>query len=136
MSLLEPIPLRIWRFVVANKTYFISGAIGLILLLVLLYQGFCARPATVKIDEEAISKINSQNRAERIKELTEVVEDNTETIKTVDNRSTLSEINVVERNAEVDAKVRKADEAIEHAKRHGRDVKKEELECLLTGVCP
>lgn len=135
MSLLEPIQLKVWKFVVANKTYFILGAIGLILVFVLVFQSFCSRSKPVKIDEEAISKINSQNRAERIKELTEVVEDNTETIKTVDNRTTLAEADVVERNAEVDAKVREANTKIEQAKAEGRDVSAKELECMLTGNC-
>jgi hypothetical protein len=93
----------------------------------------CNRPPKVKIDEAQIQKINSENRAERIKELTEVVEANADVIKTVDERTELVEVAAEARNQEVDARVKKADEKIQEAKREGKDVTAEELEALLLG---
>jgi hypothetical protein len=91
----------------------------------------CNRPPKVKIDEAQIQKINSENRAERIKELTEVVESNADVIKTVDERTELVEVNIIERNAEVDMKVREADLKIQEAKKEGKDITGPELECIL-----
>ena len=93
----------------------------------------CNRPPKVKIDEAQIQKINSENRAERVKELTEIVEANEEVIKTVDERTELVDVAAEARNQEVDARVKKADEAIQSAKKEGKDVTAEELEALLLG---
>lgn len=90
---------------------------------------------TVKIDEAQIQKINSENRAERIKELTEVVEANADVIKTVDERTELVDVAAEARNQEVDKRVAEADKKIQEAKANGKDVTAEELECLLTGAC-
>ena len=93
----------------------------------------CSKPKAVKIDEAQISKINSENRAERIKELTEVVEANADVIKTVDERTELVDVAAEVRNAEVDAKVREAEKKIVEAKQQGKDITAEELEALLLG---
>ena len=95
----------------------------------------CNKPPKVKIDESQISKINSENRAERIKELTEVVEANADVIKTVDERTELVDVAAEARNQEVDKRVAEADKKIQEAKANGKDVTASELECLLTGVC-
>lgn len=89
------------------------------------------RRARVKIDQESINRINSANEAERKKELQRVIEDNADVIETVDNRSALAETNVVERNREIDARVKAANEKIEEAKRRDGHVSQGELECIL-----
>ena len=106
------------------------GLVGFLTGVILIYKA-CNKPPKVKIDESQISKINSENRAERIKELTEVVEANADVIKTVDERTELVEVAAEARNQEVDARVKKADEAIVAAKREGKDISGPELECIL-----
>lgn len=113
-----------WRIVL--------GVFLLLFVLIFVLKA-CNRPAKVKIDESQIQKINSENRAERIKELTEVVEANADVIKTVDERTELVDVAAEARNAEVDARVKKADEKIQEAKANGKDVTAEELENLLLG---
>ena len=119
----------------AHENWRIGAGVFLALFVVIFVYKACNKPPKVKIDESQISKINSENRAERIKELTEVVEANADVIKTVDERTELVEVAAEARNAEVDARVKKADEKIQEAKSNGKDVTAEELECLLTGAC-
>ena len=135
MSLIEPIPLRVFRYLASHwRTVAILAAILVIAIVAGLFRS-CGGSKPLKIDEEANAKINSQNRAERIKELTTIVEDNSESISTVDNRSTIAETNVIERNAEVDAKVREANQKIEQMKAQGGNVTAKELECMLLENC-
>lgn len=108
---------------------------GVLLLAALLFIYRACGPKPVKVDEAALSKINSENAAERRKALEETIYDNAETVKTVDERTTIAESNVVEMQREVDKKVAEADKKIEAAKKQGKDVTAEDLECLLTGVC-
>ena len=96
----------------------------------LIYKA-CFVHKPIQIEETSLEKIKSENKAERIKELTKVVEANADVIKTVDNRTELSEVNNIERNREVDARVKKADEALQAAKAQGKDVTAEQLECIL-----
>lgn len=114
----------------------ISAAVLLVILLLpFLWLRGCSKPPV--IDEEKINKINSANEKERKAELQKVIEENQEVIETVDNRTTIAETNVIERNRVIDEKVKEADKAIAEAKKRGRDVTAEELECLLTGnLCP
>ena len=108
---------------------------GLIVVIVFLFvfRSCGRRPAS--IDQESINKINSANEAERKKELQNVIEDNADVVRTVDNRSTVAETNVIERNRLIDEKIKQADQAISNAKAQGRDVTGPELECILTGNC-
>ncbi|MEO8649811.1 MAG: hypothetical protein ABI539_11655 [Acidobacteriota bacterium] len=110
----------------------IAIAAGVVLVIGLTIGFFrsCAR-ARIKIDQESINKINSANEAERKKELQKIIEDNASVVQTVDNRSALAETNVVERNREVDERVRAANAKIEAAKRVNGHVTSEELECIL-----
>lgn len=126
-----------WVVMMARKHWKVTLIfVGIVFLLatVVLFTKSCVRKK-VNIDEAQIQKINSENRAERIKELTEVVESNADVIKTVDERTELVDVAAEARNQEVDARVKKADEAIVAAKREGKDVTAEELECLLVGGC-
>lgn len=122
---------RAFYFVVDNWRLFaiLAGLLVLILLVVFAYRG-CTR-RDVKIDQETVQKVNSQNRREREAELQKVIEENQTVIQTVDNRSAVAETNVVERNAEIDRKVKEVDAKIQAAKQQGRDVTEQELKCLL-----
>lgn len=108
----------------------VAGMIMAVAVSLLIYKAcFVRKP--IQIDETSLEKIKSENKAERIKELTKVVEENADVIKTVDNRTELSEVNNVERNREVDARVKKADEALQVLQAQGKDVSGPELECIL-----
>lgn len=117
----------------AQENWRIVAGVFLLLFVFIFVFKACNRPAKVKIDEAQIQKINSENRQERIKELTEVVEANADVIKTVDERTELVDVAAEARNAEVDKKVIEADRKIQEAKSQGKDVTAEELEALLLG---
>lgn len=85
----------------------------------------------VKLDIESLEKINSQNEKIRKQELQNIVEENQEVITTNDGRSTLTDVHVQERNAEIDKRVKAADKAIMDAKQSGKDITAEQLEKLL-----
>lgn len=108
----------------------VAGIIMALAISLLIYKA-CFVHKPIQIEETSLEKIKSENKAERIKELTKVVEANADVIKTVDNRTELSEVNNIERNREVDARVKKADEALQAAKAQGKDVTAEQLECIL-----
>jgi preprotein translocase subunit SecF len=119
-------------FISAYPLVFVVG--GVILLTVILFFSFCGKSGG--IDQESINKINSANEAERKQELREVIEKNADTVKTVDNRTAITETNIEQRNQEIEAKIKQADKKILEAKSQGRDVTAEELEkCLLEGDC-
>jgi len=105
-------------------------AIVLVLGLVIGFFKSCGRK-TVKIDQESINKINSENRKEREAELQKVVEENSDVVNTVDNRTAIAETNTIERNRLIEEKVKAVDAKIAEAKQQGRNVTQEELECLL-----
>jgi len=111
--------------------------LGLILFVVIVTFIFrVCSPKPASIDQKSINKINAANETERKAELQKVIEKNADVVKTVDERNTISEINEVERNAQIHAKIAEADKKIADAKANGRDVTGPELECLLTGNCP
>jgi len=65
-----------------------------------------------------------------------VVEKNAETIRAVNEDVALAETNVVERNRKVDEAVKEADRKVQEARRSlGRDLKQEEVDCLLLNTC-
>lgn len=126
----------IWwlKFTLPLKIVSVVAVLALLLLPFLLLRG-CGRSPS--IDQEQIEKINKANEKERKAELQKVIEENAEVVRTVDNRTSIAETNVIERNRSIDEKVKEADKAITEAKKQGRDVTAAELECLLTGnLCP
>lgn len=112
----------------------ILAAILLFLIVVFFFRHCGPKPAT--IDQKSINKINAANETERKAELQKVIEQNADVVKTVDERNTIAEINEVEKQAQIHAKIAEADKKIADAKANGRDVTGPELECLLTGNCP
>ena len=127
--------LNIWGWVWAHKRLVLYIAAGLALLLAIVFVfRSCGKKAS--IDQEQINKINAANEKERKAELQKVIEENQEVVATVDNRTTIAETNVVERNRLIDEKIKEVDKKIAEAKQQGHDVTAEELECLLTGNCP
>src|SRR5688572_22493245 len=56
----------------------------------------CGGDKAVKIDEQSLQKINSDNNKERRAELQKVIEENQDVIEAVDERSNLAEVNRVE----------------------------------------
>lgn len=110
--------------------WFIIGLIFLIIFIlgISLYSCFKKEP---KIDQESINKINTANEIQRKQELQKVIEENQDVIKAVDERNTITELNELERNRQIQIKVAEADKKIEEAKRGGKDVTQEELKCIL-----
>lgn len=89
-----------------------------------------------KIDQVSINKINASNEKERKEELRQVVEENADVVRSVDNRTTIAEVNVVERDRKIDEKVAEIDRKIMEVKtQEHRDITSAELECLLVGPC-
>jgi hypothetical protein len=87
---------------------------------------------------QEVQDINDANEAKRDQQLTATVERHADAVTTVDGRNTISDVNTVERNAAVDAKVEQIKAGIDRVHREkGRDITQEELECMLTGNdCP
>jgi hypothetical protein len=111
----------------------ISIGVILAILLVLWLVFFREGGSMVKIDENSIQKVNSPNERERKKELQAIIEDNQDIIKTTDERTEIVNINVVEKNREIDDKVKAADARIQEVKQQKGDVTSEELEKILLG---
>jgi uncharacterized membrane protein YhiD involved in acid resistance len=118
-----------WGWLIAH--WRIVAAVGGVLILVLVVNSFCNKKPSVKIDNEAAEKLSKQNEADRKKDLQVIVEANADKIKTVDERTELQNINVVERNREIDAKVEEVNKKIEAEKAKGGEVTSEELQCIL-----
>lgn len=112
-----------WRFTVTVVAIFI------VLVGSALVFNRCKKRPTIDIDK--VNRINNANEKERKKELQDLVEQNQDVIKTVDERIEIQNVNVVERAREVDAKVAEANRKIIEAKSQGRDVTSAELECIL-----
>lgn len=123
-----------WGFCVANWKLLLLILAGVIVFFWLVSFSLCSRNKP-KIDLETVNKINSANEKERKLELQKVIEQNADTVRTVDNRTTVAETNVVERNKKIDEKIAEVDKKIQEAKAGGKDVSSEELECILTGNC-
>lgn len=104
--------------------------IGIIVLAFGLWVRSCVRKPA-KIDEKSIQKINTANERERKGELDKVLRDNTDVIRTNDNRTTLTEATIEQREQTIDAKLKVLDTAIVEAKQQGRDITADELTCLL-----
>lgn len=87
------------------------------------------------IDLDTVNRINTANESQRKKELEKVIFENQEVIKTVDERTNLADVNIVEREKAIDEKIKQVDAKIQEAKANGKDVTSAELECILTGNC-
>lgn len=112
------------------KAKLVSVGVVLLIIVIGVVTYKCShRPA--KIDLETVNKINNANEKERKAELQKVIEDNADVVRTVDNRSAVTEVNVVERNRAIDDKIKAVDAKIAEAKSQGRDVTQDELNCLL-----
>lgn len=106
--------------------------IGLAALIIFIWvAGFTDSCGGSTIDQEELQKINSAERKERLQELDKNVRENLDTLKTVDGRNVATETSVQEREAIIANIVREGDRKVEEAKRQGRDVTSEELECVL-----
>jgi hypothetical protein len=107
----------------------------LVLLVVIIGFARSCGKKTVKIDEAQIQKINQANEKERKAELNKIITENSDVIKTVDERTELTEVNRVEREREIDARIKEADRKIQEVKEQKGNVTSEELECILMGNC-
>lgn len=106
-------------------------AVGLVLFVVVIGYFSCGRTPKVVIDQGAINKINTANERERKKELEKIIVENSDVVKTVDNRTEIAETNIVERERLLDEKIADVDKKILESKSQGKDVTSAELECLL-----
>ena len=107
---------------------FVGLILGVIVFLGLWLKSCFNKPA--KIDIKSVEKINKANEADRLKELGKVMAENVDTVKTVDGRNTLAEVNETEMQAQIYAKIKEVDAKIVEAKSKGRDVSGPELECM------
>lgn len=120
----------ITAFLIKYKKWFLYAGIGIILLISIFWLKSCFTKE-IKIDQEQIQKINSQNEKERKEELKKVIEENSTVIKTVDERNEISETNINERNKVIQEKIQEADRKIQEAKKIDGNVTSSELECIL-----
>lgn len=107
------------------------AAIAILLLIVFFSFKSCFKPKSAKVDIETANKINTGNAAEVRQQVRDMVEENAEVATTVDNRTTIAETNVVERNRLIEEKVKAIDQKIAEAKSNGEDITQEKLQCLL-----
>lgn len=84
-----------------------------------------------KIDLETVDKINKGNEAEKKQEIHKVVVENQDVVSTVDNRTTIAETDIYERDKEIARKVNQVEKEVDAARQQGRDVTQDELKCLL-----
>jgi len=118
------------------QRWLVIGIIVLVAVAVLvfgLWLRSCWTAHKLKVSQAQIDKINKADEHDRKAELQKVVDDNADVVRTVDNRSAVSETNTIERNRIIDEKIKAADKAIQDAKAQGHDVTGPELDCLLTG---
>ena len=123
--------LNAWGWVWAHKrlVLYIAAGLGLLLLLVFVFRSCGGKSA--KIDLETVDKINSKNEAEAKKAVRDAVVENANVVMTVDNRSTLAETNIVERDRLIEEKLKVVNQKVAEAKAGGGNVTGPELECIL-----
>lgn len=109
--------------------------IGIAVLAFGLWVKSCWNNHKLKVSQAQVDKINKADEHDRKAELQKVIDDNADVVRTVDNRSAVSETNTIERNRLIDEKIKEADKKIQDAKAQGHDVTGPELECMLTGNC-
>lgn len=110
----------------------VAIAAGIVLLILLAFLTFrsCGKKE-VKIDHEAIQKVNSENKAEARKEVEKLVKENADVINAVNERTALSEVNAIESDRKLQEKIAEVNAKIELEKRVTGDVTGPELECIL-----
>lgn len=116
-----------------GKRIFVGAIILAVLLVGLIIVKCSGRDSPKVINEETLSKVKNADRQTIQKEFQTIIDNNADVVRTVDNRSTVAEVNAVERNRLADDKARQAADAVIAARLQGRNVTAEELECLLTG---
>lgn len=109
----------------------ITAGVLAVLVLALVFGIKSCGKKEVKIDHEAIQKVNSENKAEARGELREIVRGNLEVVEAVNERTALSDVNTVEQARKIDEKVAEADRKVEEAKAQKGNVTQEELKCIL-----
>lgn len=114
-----------------NVRVYLYIAAGLVLLLAIVFVFRSCGKKSAKVDLETANKINAGNKAEVRKEVREMVEENATVATTVDNRTTIAETNVVERDRLLDEKIKVVEQKIAEAKANGEDITQEKLQCLL-----
>jgi type II secretory pathway pseudopilin PulG len=116
-------------------------AIGLVVigLLTLLAAGLSIRSCVsrhradhaLKVEQQTVAKINSANEQEKRQALQQVITENDDVVKTVDQRTAIAESDEATRQLAINQKIDDADEKIAQAKAQGKDVSSAELECIL-----
>jgi hypothetical protein len=121
---------NVWGFIYAHWRIVLIAVIVFLALLTgfCVYRGIKSRAT---IDQTKIDALNKKNEVERKQELREIIDQNADVIKTIDERNALSDLTIEQRSAEAEKKVEEANKYIEDAKRVGRDVTQDELVCLL-----
>ena len=107
--------------------------VGVVVLLFSLWAKSCWTARKLKVSQAQVDKINKADEHDRKAELQKVIDDNADAVRTVDNRTAISETNTIERNRLIDDKIKEADKKIQDAKAQGHDVTGPELDCMLTG---
>lgn len=102
----------------------------IVVLFVAISFKACLTPQP-KIDEQTIQKVNSENERVRKEELKQIIEENSEVIKTVDERTTIAETNIEERDKLINQKIAEVDKKLEQIKNNKGEVTSDELQCLL-----
>ncbi len=115
---------------ISNKRTIIYMGLAILILIIAISTYQCTKKE-VRYDYETINKINSQNEKESKQAIREVIEANAESIKTIDERNTLSDEQIEFKQREVDKKVEQISKEIEYSKSQHGNVSGEELECLL-----
>lgn len=125
-----------WGWIYANRRIVLIG-IASILIALTAFCGYRGCKSRATIDQTKIDALNKKNEAERKQELREIIDQNADVIKTVDERNTLTELTIEQRSAEAEKKVQEVDKKIAEIKADNRDVTREEFLCLLDATqCP
>lgn len=122
--------LLVWNFIKKHwKGILLVSAFIVVLSYVAGFSTFCS--SGPKVDLETVDKINSKNEKEAHKALEEAVNKNLDVIKSADESTTLSDLDIETRQKESDKKVAELEKKVEDVQKQGRNVTQEELECML-----
>lgn len=124
-----------WNFIKKYKTWFLYGLGVLVLLIAFgIIWHSCSKKQSATIDLETIQKVNSKDKAEIEAGVNKAVTENADVIKTVDNRTAITELSIEERDKALQEKINAVKEEVAKAKEQGKDITGAELDCMLTGV--
>jgi hypothetical protein len=128
-----------WDVTKAQRLVWVAVIVLALIVVAVMFNRACNWLGRAKITTpETVQKINDADELKRREALRDTVEAHADVVKTVDERNVISDVNVIERNRAVDAKVEAA--AVEVRKireEKGRPATQEEVECILTGNdCP